>query len=209
MEISTKIKVMLGKALTEDQIKELKSYIVQLEDQLAPVDPNAPIAEPELPVMVKTKDGIDLSIQGGIKEGAIVQVVDVDGAMTSAQGEYVLETGEKITVLDGVIQSVESADSSSEPAPSSDVMPEVAMKAMETKMSAIEKSYEVKLSEQKTAFDNKLDNLSKIVLSQTKMIDALVNTPLDTIKMETVPAKSIDEMTALEFRRYQKEHESK
>lgn len=192
--ITAKIKLILGSSLKPEELTKLKADILKLEANLTPPAPDAP-----LPVTLsesKTKDGKILSYEGELKETTVISVMDEATGLPipAPSGEHELEDGTMITVLDGVITAIKKVE-----APAAPAVPTV--EEMQTQLSAhkkeIETGYEAKLSSQKVEFNNKLDELSKIVLSQAKMIDTFINTPIETVNLAA--KKPNDELTEDEY----------
>ena len=190
--IITKLKLAFNASLKPKEIAQLKADIIKLEANLV----DAPIV-PAAPVAVKTKDGKVLSFEGELKESTAVMIIDETGATTPAvTGDYELEDGTIVSITDGLVTAVKKLEA---PKPAEEMAAQLSAHKKE-----IESDYSIKLSDQKKLFDAKLDELSKIVLSQHKMLDAFINMPFEEIKEGEVKMKSIDEMTEYEFYKYQK-----
>ena len=165
--ITAKIKLILGSSLKPEELTKLKADILKLEANLTP----APVVPTPAPVTLgesKTKDGKILSYEGELKETTMVNVMDEATGLPipAPTGDHELEDGTIVTITDGVVTAIKKA---------------------ETQLSAhkkeIETAYEAKLSAQNKEVNNKIDELSKIVLSQMKMVDTFINTPIETVNL--------------------------
>lgn len=178
-DIFKKIQLSINSALTPEEKKALKENIVQLNEQVAaPTAPTVQLAE------MKTKDGKVLTIDGELKEGATVMLVDpTNGPLPAPDGDHELEDGTIITVAGGLVTMVKPV---SAPEPAAEMAQVV--QQMEAKFSAqtkeIEKSYSVKLAEQKKDFEDKLKDLSNKVLLTSQLLEKIIETPIDTIEFE-------------------------
>lgn len=185
-KIKTKIKLAIGAALKHEEIAQLKADIIKMEANLAPNPAPIPAQAPAPVTLseVKTKDGKIISYEGELVEGTMVNVMDEATGLPipAPNGSHELEDGTIITTEEGIVKSVKKVEApAAVPAPS--------IEEMKTQLSAhkkeIESDYETKLSTQKKEFNDKLDELSKIVLSQAKIIDTFINTPIETVQMES------------------------
>jgi hypothetical protein len=194
MSVNKTIATFLSKVLSKEQMEELKSIALKLEGEIAvPVAP-APIATPTLLKEMKTKDGKTLSVEGELKEGAALMIVSETGPAPAPDADYELEDGTIVSVAGGLVTVIKPAALT--PAPVAPVPAEM-IQQMTTQLSAhkkdIEASYEVKFQKQA----DEVKELKKILLSQNKMIDTIVNTPIDNISLEA-PEKNIEELKGLE-----------
>lgn len=191
-DIFKKIQLSINSALTPEEKKALKANIVQLNEQVAaPAAPAVQLTE------MKTKDGKVLTIDGELKEGATVMLVDpTNGPSQAPDGDHELEDGTIITVAGGLVTMVKPV---SAPEPAAEMAQVV--QQMEAKFSAqtkeIEKSYSVKLAEQKKDFEDKLKDLSNKVLLTSQLLDKIIETPIDTIEFSA--AKSSKALTEEEY----------
>jgi hypothetical protein len=179
--ITAKIKLILGSSLKPEELTKLKADILKLEANLTP----APVVPTPAPVTLgesKTKDGKILSYDGELKETTMVNVMDEATGLPipAPTGDYELEDGTIVTITDGVVTAIKKVEAPAAPAPPS-------IEEMQTQLSAhkkeIETAYEAKLSAQNKELNNKIDELSKIVLSQMKMVDTFINTPIETVNL--------------------------
>ena len=181
--ILSKFKLALGASLKPAEIAQLKADILKLEAVVNPEAPAAPAAPAPVALSEsKTKDGKILSYEGELKETTMVNVMDEATGLPipAPSGDYELEDGTVVTILDGIVTGIKKVEAPAAPAPPS-------VEEMKTQLSAhkkeIESDYETKLSTQKKEFNNKIDELSKIVLSHAKMIDTFINTPVETVNL--------------------------
>lgn len=195
--LTAKIKLILGSSLKPEELTKLKADILKLEANLAPNPTPAPTPAPApAPLALseaKTKDGKIVSYEGELKEGAMVNIMDDATGLPipAPTGDHELEDGTIVTIADGIVTTVKKVEAPTAPAPPS-------MEEMQTQLSAqkkeIETAYEAKLSAQNKELNNKLDELSKIVLSQIKMVDTLINTPIETVNLaENKPKTELSE----------------
>lgn len=191
METKAKVKLILGKSLTKEELSALKADIVNMEAQLgapAPVPTPAPVKLKE----VKTKDGKTLSVDGDIAATMPIMLIDpTSGPGPAPDGDYELADGTIVSVTGGLISVVKPGTT----------MPADYAKQIEAKFSAhkkeIENEYSVKLSAQKTEFENTIQELKKIVLSNSRAITKILETPIDLIEFNK-NEKKYEDMTPSE-----------
>lgn len=200
--IFKKIQLAISEKLSKEEKQALKDNIVKLNEQMAApaaaTDPNAaPAAK-----TVKTQDGTTtLSYTGDLTPNVTeINIVNPDGTTAPApDNTYTLEDGTSITVMGGKVMEVSTAQ---EEGQDTTEMTK-AVQQMEAKFSTqtkeIEKSYSVKLAEQKKDFETQLVQLKAVVLHNSKLLDAIVNTPVDTIDTDTKVAKFSKELTDEEY----------
>lgn len=178
--ILTKIKLALGASLSPEEVTKLKSDILKMEANLAPATPAVPT--PVALSEAKTKDGKILSFEGELKENTMVSIMDEATGLPvpAPTGDHELEDGTIVTILDGIVTGIKKAEATEAPAAPS-------VEEMATQLSAhkkeLESEFETKLSAIKKENNNKIDELSKIVLSHAKMIDKFINTPIETVNL--------------------------
>lgn len=182
---------------------EDKEKIKQLQAELADV-----VAAPT-DTVVKTKDGMEVVVSGELKVGSAVSIVDAEGNKTAVpDGEIVLETGEAVTVVGGLITEVKPKEAEKKeetPAPA----PAPADAEMAAKMAEHKKEFETKLSDTVKSFEAKLAESNKAIEVLKKQnsfllskFEEIANTPV--ITEQVTEAKKWEDMTALERRRYEK-----
>lgn len=190
-----KAKAAIAALLTSEDKEKIKQFKAELADAVAaPTD-----------VVVKTKDGMEVVITGELKVGSAINIVDAEGNKTAVpDGEVVLETGETVTVVGGLITDVKPkveekpADKPVEGEAEMAAKMAEHKKEFETKLSDTVKSFEAKLAESNKMIDT-LKEQNKFLLSKFEQI---ANTPV--ITEQATEGKKWEEMTNLEKRRYEK-----
>lgn len=181
-----KVKAILSKALSLEDLDNIKKYKAELAEALTPP---APGSSP-----LKTKDGLELFVEGDKVVGSKISIVNPETKekTEAPDGSYQMDDGTEIIVTGGLITSIN--DKKEEQAP--EMNPE-----MKSQMSAQKQSID--------ALETKLNNQEKqlkSVMEQNKFLlesfEKLVKAPV--ITEEVTPAKSWEEMTPLERRRAEK-----
>jgi hypothetical protein len=118
---------------------------------------------------VKTKDGKALSYEGDTLEGAMISEVTEGGLVPLVTGDYELEDGTLVSVLDGKVTSVKKIEVEVEPAD----------------MSAVQKEFATQMSAQKIALENQVNaqakeiaDLKGIVVTMSTMIKEISEAPI-------------------------------
>lgn len=190
-----KAKLALAALLSSEDKEKIKQFKAELADAVAAPTDN----------VVKTKDGMEVVVSGELKVGSAVSIVDAEGNKTAVpDGEIVLETGEAVTVVGGLITEVKPKEAEKKegtPAPAdAEMAAKMAehKKEFETKLSDTVKSFEAKLAESNKAIEV-LKKQNRFLLSK---FEEIANTPV--ITEQVTEAKKWEDMTALERRRYEK-----
>lgn len=190
-----KAKLALVALLSSEDKEKIKQFKAELADAVAAPTDN----------VVKTKDGMEVVVSGELKVGSAVSIVDAEGNKTAVpDGEIVLETGEAVTVVGGLITEVKHKEAEKKegtPAPAdAEMAAKMAehKKEFETKLSDTVKSFEAKLAESNKAIEV-LKKQNSFLLSK---FEEIANTPV--ITEQVTEAKKWEDMTALERRRYEK-----
>lgn len=183
------------KALKDKGIKFLKDLFTQdqitaLNAQLAPPVIPAPSAAKEF----KTADGVSVFVTGVDTDGLIDPTKckafsDAAATMPMADGEYTFADGSSITIAGGIITEVESAAGAATEPPNP-------MADMAIKMAAQEKSFSVKLADQKKAFDEEIKKLQNINQSNAAIMIKMMDQPIYTA--EPTKTKEYKDMSAAE-----------
>lgn len=190
-----KAKSAIAALFSSEDKETIKQFKAELADAVAaPTD-----------VVVKTKDGMEVVVSGELKVGSAVSIVDAEGNKTAVpDGEIVLETGEAVTVVGGLITEVKSKEAEKKEETPAKTDAEMAAKMaehkkeFETKLSDTIKSFEAKLAESNKAIEV-LKKQNSFLLSK---FEEIANTPV--ITEQVVEGKKWEDMTALEKRRYEK-----
>lgn len=182
-DILEKIKVAFSSSLTKEEKEFVKNNQVKLAAEIAAAGAPPPPPAAKKKYSANVTGGapmvVDISDDGieGVDQN---DAVFTDDAMTIPypDGDYPLDNGSTVTVAGGKVTAVKPEI----PA----VNMAAAVKQMEAKFSeqktAIEKSYDLKLAAHQTKFSEEIKGLKEVVLANTKLLDKLINTPIDTIK---------------------------
>lgn len=134
------------------------------------------IPEDNAPVMTSymAKDGTIILVEGELIEGSKVEIQKAEGDEVAPDGSYELETGEIITVVEGIITAVEASPIGEDAS--------VSMEAVEAKFSAMmEAKIEVALAKQKLEltkeFQAKFSAVLDAVQSSGELIAKFADTP--------------------------------
>jgi hypothetical protein len=180
-----------------DLVAKVKALALKFSSETvveAPVE--APTAEVKLED-VMLKDGNVLQVEK-MEVGAMANMVNPDGVMPAADGEYVAEDGTVITVMGGLIAEIASAV---EEAPEVEEAPIVAginsqLEAVTKRLADIEAKFSaqtIELNETKKGLGVALSSVEKL----TKQPVAI------SLEKQKPSSKKIEEMTELEkFRAY-------
>lgn len=179
-----------------DLVAKVKALALKFSTESVVEAPVAPTAEVKLED-VMLKDGNVLQVEK-MEVGAMANMVNPDGVMPAADGEYVAEDGTVITVMGGLIAEIATA---AEEAPEAEVAPVVAginsqLEAVTKRLSEIEAKFSaqtIELNETKKGLGVALSSVEKL----TKQPVAI------SLEKQKPSSKRIEEMTELEkFRAY-------
>lgn len=187
--IKEKLRVQFNALLTDDEKAVLKEYHAKLEESLKPI-----VLEKK---EAKTKEGVTVSWEGELKEGAILNVTGADGmAQPAPDGPHELEDGTIVTVEGGLVKEVKAPQAAA-PAPDAEMQ-----KTLEAKFSAqkteLEKMFEAKFAAKEKELTGIIDELKKVQLSTLSTLDKILNMPVDTITEADATVKKYEDMTAAE-----------
>lgn len=192
MTLSERAKQIKDKAMKTLSELFSKEEIVILQAELAAsvVAPVVPLAA--APKEFKTKDGVSIFITDADAEGNPVATTskafsDANGLVAMANGDYVLENGNTLTIADGIVSVVKEVEVAPDPDP---------MAEMKTQLSAhtkeLDKTYAVKLAAIETKFTTELDKVkttNKVLLAT---IDKILNAPIKSTPSTGVEKKRED-----------------
>jgi hypothetical protein len=180
-----------------DLVAKVKALALKFSSETVVEAPKeAPTAEVKLED-VMLKDGNVLQVEK-MEVGAMANMVNPDGVMPAADGEYVAEDGTVITVMGGLIAEIATA---AEEAPEVEEAPIVAginsqLEAVTKRLSEIEAKFSaqtIELNETKKGLGVALSSVEKL----TKQPVAI------SLEKQKPSSKKIEEMTELEkFRAY-------
>jgi hypothetical protein len=177
------------KSLKDKGVKFLKDLftpeeITALNAQLAPAADPAPVPTPVAlsAKEMKTKEGVSVFIVTD-EAGVMKAFTDAEGTLPQADGELVMEDGSTL-VISGGIATVKPVEA---PEPMAD---------MKAQLSAQEKSFSVKLADQKKAFDAEIARLNEVNKVNASIIQKMLDQPIYTV--EAKKAKTYEEMTPAE-----------
>jgi hypothetical protein len=180
-----------------DLVAKVKALALKFSSETVVEAPKeAPTAEVKLED-VMLKDGNVLQVEK-MEVGAMANMVNPDGVMPAADGEYVAEDGTVITVMGGLIAEIASAV---EEAPEVEEAPIVAginsqLEAVTKRLADIEAKFSaqtIELNETKKGLGVALSSVEKL----TKQPVAI------SLEKQKPSSKKIEEMTELEkFRAY-------
>jgi hypothetical protein len=189
----SKAKAAIAALFTDADKATIEKFKAELAEAVAP-----PATEP---LKAKTKEGVEMVIEGELKEGSKISMVNPENGelMAAMDGEYEMEDGSKVSVTGGLITKIEKKQ---EEAPATET-------EMAAKLSEQVKGFELKLSESIKPLQDVIDSQKKQIetlLSQQKFLigkfEEMSKTPV--ITEEVTPAKKWEDMTALERRRAEK-----
>jgi len=201
-DIKTQINDVLSKAGVLEKIKELsaKFNAIPVAAATAPVVPAAPAPETEpAKAEIKTVDGLVITVDGEIMEGAKVTIITPDGMSDVADGDYTAEDKTVYTISGGVITKITPSITEVEPA--SEDMPAM-MKALTARLEAIESKY-VKENADLTA---KLSAQNEELKVAFTALNAIANLPASEPIEQVV---DLEKLSALERHRMIKANMSK
>ena len=180
-----------------DLVAKVKALALRFSSETVVEAPVAPTAEIKLEDVI-LKDGNVLQVEK-MEVGAMANMVNPDGVMPAADGEYVAEDGTVIMVMGGLIAEIATA---AEEAPEVEVeAPIVAginsqLEAVTKRLSEIEAKFSaqtIELNETKKGLGVALSSVEKL----TKQPVAI------SLEKQKPSSKKIEEMTELEkFRAY-------
>lgn len=182
-----------------DVLAKIKAAIFKFAEQVAPVADPIVVAPIALAVSTaKLKDGTNVSYEGELNVGSVLNVVAEDGTATVApDGMHELEDGTKVTIANGIISEVTKVEPI-EPATTETetllTQMQQAFKAMELKLSAQvteKESLKAELLEVKEA-------LKTTLLAFKTIIEAPV------VESGVVNKQDFEKMSPLDKRRYYK-----
>lgn len=174
-------------------ISKIKDFIItklSIEEQFAlenlnpvaapavmPTDEKKPSTDqtPEIKMKeTKTKDGLVFAHDGELIIGTPIMDVTSGTPTPIVDGVYEMEDGNVITVASGLVTEIESKE-----------------------VEAIEPAapVEMQMSAMKVSLDSQIANLSKQVILLHKVINEILNTPIQT---ETKTSKNWEELSSLE-----------
>jgi hypothetical protein len=180
-------------------LTKLKGAILKFtENVVAPVvaAPVAPVVEPiKLAAnTAKLKDGTNVSYEGELASGIVLNVVAEDGTMSVApDGTHELEDGTVVVVMNGLVESV--TPKAAEPVVEAMAAPVAqAFSAMELKFAAEKKENETLKAE--------LAEVKEVLKNTLLAFQTIIEAPVQSSSVTKV--KEWSEMSALEQRRYLK-----
>jgi hypothetical protein len=197
-DIKTQINDVLSKAGVLDKIKELSAKFNAIP---APIVAAAePVVAPEpAKAEIKTADGMVITVDGEIKEGAKVMIITPDGMSEVADGDYTAEDKTVYSVAGGAITKITPSVVEVEPA--KEDMPAM-MKALTARLEAIESKYVKENSELTAKLSAQNDEL-KVAFTA---LNAIANLPASEPIEQVV---ELEKLSALERHRFIKANMNK
>ena len=181
-DILDKIKTALGSVLSDADKATIKEYQTKLAEAVAPAE--TPAETPNPVNKVKTKEGLEIIIEGEVGNGAAVFVSKSETEKEPApDGAYTLEDGTVLVVTGGLVTEVKKAEAAPAENP--------ADAEMKAKMDAMQADL--------ASSKNEISELKKMLGFTLSKLDEFAQVPVNT--EEVVEAKSWDEMSTLEKRR--------
>jgi hypothetical protein len=198
-ELKNEIVNILEGAKDPSLLTKLKGAILKFtENVVAPVvaAPVAPVVEPiKLAAnTAKLKDGTNVSYEGELASGIVLNVVAEDGTMSVApDGTHELEDGTMVVVANGLVESVTPKAA------------ELVVEAMAAPVAQAFSAMELKFAAEKKENETLKAELSEVkeVLKNTLLaFQTIIEAPVQSSSVTKV--KEWSEMSALEQRRYLK-----